>query len=395
MIWIASSGILLHLESMAKMGQERLAYIDWLRGLACLVMFEVHCYDSWLSPTARNTTFYGWSRFGGILPAPLFLFLAGVSVALVTDRMRRKEVPANLIAATTIRRGAQIFGLALLFRVQEFALGWPWSPWTDLLRVDVLNTIGLSIVLMGVVCRLAQARAANALLAGAVALGISMATPPLWTTWRPHWLPWFIESYINGVHIFDKPQSWLFPLFPWAGFAFAGLAVGFILFSDWSLARPGTTVGLIGAAGVGIYYLSMWFDANPVRLFAVYDYWHTGPNFFLARVAILLVLVLLGYAWCRWGPGQWGFSPLIQMGQASLLVYWVHIEFVYGRFSILKKGAQTIWGATFGLLVIFIAMVLLAAARTRWRKRRVSPPAAVPTVPHTAAGASEIIPTLQ
>jgi acyltransferase len=352
---------------MAEIGQQRLGYIDWLRGLACLAMFQVHCYDSWLSPAARNTTFYGWSRFGGILPAPLFLFLAGVSVAFVTDKMQRKGISANRIASATMRRGAEVFGLALLFRVQEFAFGWPWSPWTDLLRVDILNTIGLSIVFMGAVCWLAQGSAANAMLAGVTALGISMATPPLWTTWRPRWLPWFIESYINGVHVYDKPQSWLFPIFPWAGFAFAGLAVGFILFSDWSARNPGVTVGVLGAGGVGIYYLSMWLDASPVHLYAVYDYWHTGPNFFLLRVAMLLGVLVLGYAWCRWGAGQWGFSPLIQMGQTSLLVYWVHIEFVYGRFSILRKGAQTIPTATFGLVVIFVAMVLLSMARTRWK----------------------------
>jgi fucose 4-O-acetylase-like acetyltransferase len=200
-----------------------------------------------------------------------------------------------------------------------------------------------------------------------VALGIAMATPPLWTTLRPRWLPWYLESYINGVHIYDKPQSWLFPIFPWAAFAFAGLAVGFVLFSDWSSKNPGITVSLLGAAGVGIYYLSMWLDALPVHLYAVYDYWHTGPNYFLARVALLLALTFIGYAWCRWGAGQWGFSPLIQMGQTSLLVYWVHIEFVYGRFSILKKGAQTIPAASVGLLVIFAAMVLLSMARTRWK----------------------------
>src|ERR1700693_3219931 len=115
-----------------KMGPTRLGYIDWLRGFACLAMFQVHCYDSWLGAAAKKTTFYGWSRFGGILPAPLFLFLAGGSVALVTDKMRRKGVAANEVVAATIRRGFEIFGLALLFRVQEFALGWPWSPWTDL-----------------------------------------------------------------------------------------------------------------------------------------------------------------------------------------------------------------------------------------------------------------------
>src|ERR1700733_12873861 len=148
---------------MAEMGQKRLAYIDWLRGFACVVMFEIHCYDSWLSPSARHSTLYGWSRFSGIISAPLFLFLAGGSVALVTDKMRRKGLPANQIAASTIRRGAEIFGLALLFRVQEFALAWPWSPWTDLLRVDILNTIGVSIVLLGVVCWAAQGRVANLL----------------------------------------------------------------------------------------------------------------------------------------------------------------------------------------------------------------------------------------
>ena len=108
---------------------------------------------------------------------------------------------------------------------------------------------------------------------------------------------------------------------------------------------------------------------GPVHLYAVYDYWHTSPNFFLARVGILLVIVLGAYVWCRWGAGQIGFSPLIQLGQTSLLVYWVHIEFVYGTFSILTKRAQTIPMATFGLLVICVMMVLLSMARTRWKGR--------------------------
>ena len=34
--------------------------------------------------------FFMWSQLGGTLPAPLFLFLAGISLALVTDKLRRK-----------------------------------------------------------------------------------------------------------------------------------------------------------------------------------------------------------------------------------------------------------------------------------------------------------------
>ncbi len=209
-------------KTMSQAAKGRIAYIDWMRGLACLLMFQTHCYDSWLGGAARKSTFFGWSQLGGTLPAPLFLFLAGISFALVTDRMRRKGISANQIAATTIRRGAEIFALGLLFRVQEFVLGQPWSPWTDLLRVDILNTIGLSLILMGIACRLAKTRAANTVLAVVVAAGISLATPPLWTTWQPHWLPWFLESYINGVHTSGKPQPWLFPIFPWAAFCVRG-----------------------------------------------------------------------------------------------------------------------------------------------------------------------------
>jgi len=347
--------------------QQRLAYIDWLRGLACLLMFQTHCYDSWLGGTARAGSFMSWSQLGGTLPAPFFLFLAGVSFALVTGKMRRKGASPNQIALTTIRRGAEIFGLGLLFRVQEFILGQPRAPWTDLFRVDILNTIGASMMLMGVACRLTRTRAASTIVAAVVAIGIGLATPPLYTTWRPHWLPWYLESYINGVHTYPAPQPWLFPLFPWTAFAFAGLAAGFLLFSEWATEHLAKATALFGAAGLALFWLSSWFDARPVQLFAVYDYWHTSPNFFLARLGILLMLLFVAYVWCRWGAGQWGFSPLIQIGQTSLLVYWVHIEFVYGRFSILPKRVQTIPMATLGLLVIFTAMVLLSLARTRWK----------------------------
>src|SRR5215467_8809394 len=94
---------------------DRLAYIDWMRGLACVLMFQTHCYDSWLSPDARKSTLFAWSQLGGTFPAPLFLFLAGISFALVTERMREKGLPPNAIAKKTIRRGAEIFGLGLLF----------------------------------------------------------------------------------------------------------------------------------------------------------------------------------------------------------------------------------------------------------------------------------------
>jgi len=361
---------------MAVSRTSRLAYIDWMRGLACVLMFQTHCYDSWLGGGARKSTFFMWSQLGGTLPAPLFLFLAGISFALVTGKLLQKNLSTEAIARTTIRRGAEILGLGLLFRLQEFLIAWGWAPWSDLFRVDVLNVIGISMMLMGVFCwavlALRRDRAARwSLPAGAagVAMLIALFTPLLWTSWRPRWLPWPLESYINGVHNLDQPQAWLFPIFPWAAFAFVGLAVGFFLLSDWAKQRGGAAFALAGAAGMALIGLGKWLDASSWQLYSVYDFWHTSPNFFLIRVGLLLIILVAVYAWCRWGAGQWGFSPMVQLGQTSLLVYWVHIEFVYGRFSILPKRAQDIRGASFGLLTIFLSMLLLSLARTKLKGR--------------------------
>src|SRR6476660_1456554 len=115
-------------------------------------MFQTHCYDAWLGGPARSSRFAMWSQLGGTFPAPLFLFLAGVSFALIVDRLLAKGLSAGQIAKTTIRRGAEIFALGLLFRIQEFVIALGWAPWSDLFRVDILNTIGVSLMLMGLAC---------------------------------------------------------------------------------------------------------------------------------------------------------------------------------------------------------------------------------------------------
>lgn len=366
---------------MPERATKRLAYIDWMRGLACLLMFQTHAYDSWLGGAAREGGFIKLSQFVGTFPAPAFLFLSGISFALVSDKLRQKGASANVIARMTILRGGEIFLLALAFRVQEFGLAWGHAPWTDLLRVDVLNIIGLSIVLMGIVywisgaasaSGVAQLRRRTVVAAIVCAAAIALVTPPLWTTWRPHWHAWWLESYINGVHTFDAPQPWLFPIFPWSAFAFAGLAAGMLLLADWARKHEAASLALAAAIGAGLLAIGVWLDAMPFRFYAVHDFWHSSPNFFLARVGLMLGTLFLAYAWCRWGAGQRGFSPLIEMGKSSLLVYWVHLEFIYGGLSIIPKRAADIRLATIGLAAITLAMTVLATARNRFPNREES-----------------------
>jgi uncharacterized membrane protein len=353
----------------------RLAYIDWMRGLACLLMFQDHCYDSWLAPAARDSDVFRWSRLLGTMPAPLFIFLCGISFALVTERLWEKGLARDAIARQTIWRGLLIYLAGIAFRAQEYALGFPKAPWTDLLRVDVLNILGIAMMLMGAVCWLATSErlvvTRRAAIAGSVLLATAtaMITPVLYTTHRLYFLPWPIESYIDGIHTFQAPQPWLFPIFPWVAFAFAGLAVGLFLFTDFARRSESRVFLLLGAAGLLCGLLSFAADLAPVQLYAVYDYWHTSPQFLLLRCGILLAIMFAAYAWCEWGWAQKGFSPVIQLGKTSLLVYWVHIEFVYGRLSILPKLRCSVAQATGGLVIICVAMLALSIARTQWKAR--------------------------
>jgi Heparan-alpha-glucosaminide N-acetyltransferase, catalytic len=383
-----------------------------MRGLACVLMFQTHCYDSWLGGDARNGLFLKDSQRLGTLPAPLFLFLAGISFALVASKLVRKNATPGEITRTMARRGAEILGFGLLFRLQEYLIAWGWAPWTDLFRVDILNIIGLSMIFMallsGLVLRLttlpaaanrssggqpgsspAMPVAATVTAALTVVVLIALVTPLLYTTWRPTWLPWELESYIDGCHNLGAPQPWLFSIFPWAGFAFAGLAAGVVLLSDWGREKTAQLLAWFAAVGAISVLIARQLDHSSFQLYAVYDYWHTSPNFFMMRVGLLLMIAFLVYAWCRWGlaakgAGIWSFSPLIQLGQTSLLVYWVHIEFVYGRFSLLPKRAVGIATATRGLLEICLFMLILSMLRTRidWKslrltlRSRISQPAA-------------------
>jgi fucose 4-O-acetylase-like acetyltransferase len=195
-----------------------------------------------------------------------------------------------------------------------------------------------------------------------------MLTPPLWTTHRLRWLPWPLESYINGVHTFGAPKGWFFPIFPWTGFAFAGLAIGFFLLTDFAKRFGALVFVALGALGGLLIVAGRWLDRSPGQFYAVYSFWTTSPEFFLIRVGMLLIILLGAYGWCRWGAAQWGWSPVIQLGQTSLLVYWVHIEFVYGRMIILPSHANSIRIATYGLLFITTFMLVLSVLRTRIRE---------------------------
>jgi len=201
----------------------RLQYIDGLRGVAVLIMIEAHVLDAWTRFPDRSTIAYRNLTIVGGFAAPLFLLLAGVALVLSAETAARRQGSRRTAGAAIVARGAQIFILAFLFRLQAFIVT-PGSPLVTLFRVDILNVMGPGIALAGVIWMLCPTPWAAALGSSLGATGVAMATPIIrtadWVGTLPIWLQWYMRP--AGEHT-------TFTLFPWVGFVFAGAAVGALI----------------------------------------------------------------------------------------------------------------------------------------------------------------------
>ena len=70
--------------------RNRLLYLDWLRGVAGIIMLQGHVFQAFVKPDLRGGAAYMLSQFFGGMPPALFLFLTGITLAFLMDSMERK-----------------------------------------------------------------------------------------------------------------------------------------------------------------------------------------------------------------------------------------------------------------------------------------------------------------
>ena len=73
----------------------RLAYIDWMRGLACLLMFQTHCYDSWLGGRPGRAAFSCIRSWAGRFRRLFFFFWPEFRSRWSPNKLAAKESAAG------------------------------------------------------------------------------------------------------------------------------------------------------------------------------------------------------------------------------------------------------------------------------------------------------------
>lgn len=392
--------------------------MDALRGLAVMLMLAWHTAEGWVSPALHDGT--GWRllrAFAG-LGAPLFVLLAGAAVALQVAGADRRGRPRGPVVRGLVGRGLSLVVLGYALRLQMWLLDslailerwtlpiWlpaaagcavalvgcnrlgrdgvkrslPWlaggailffgsvhqladdapSRYAMLLRPDVLHCIGVSIVVVTCTGYALGAldRPMRAALAGLV---LFLLTDAVWR-FTPNGLPGSVTDYVART----DASAARFPIFPWCGYAWLGLAVG----TWWQraadrdrLGRLVATLAVIGAAvafttSESLPHAYRWTNDAPWLVQPFRASFHAGAALVLAAVLFLFVR---------------GASPLTDLGRASLVVYWVHLTFAFGIASVPLSGrlGYAAWAA--GLVLLSFAMWAVARFRLgpyeTWRSR--------------------------
>lgn len=231
-------------------GQKRPRYweVDALRGLAVVAMVLYHVlWDLWyLGVLPEIILWDGFWKYFQRATASTFILLAGVSIALRTQRLPSDSEADRTLKREFVMRGLRIFavGMAISIAVRFSGIG----------RLDfgILHLLGIAIILAvpfrrriwtNVVLWLAL------FMAGGIVQGVNAAS--VW--WAP-----------LGLTPADYRPLDYFPLLPWFGVLLLGIALGNLLYPPTgrrfdlpaiSTAFPIPWLRLLGSQSLWIYVL--------------------------------------------------------------------------------------------------------------------------------------------
>jgi uncharacterized membrane protein len=314
----------------------RCDWLDQLRGWAVIIMIEVHCVNVWVH---RGWT-PDWLNYLNGLVAPSFILCAGYSLALSTFRPDGTLRP--------FRPTARRLGFILLCAYLLHAPGLTLVEWTflstaqkyrELFKIDVLQCIVFSLLLLNGLARLIRRPLAYAGAALGLGLAAAWAAPHLWKSGVADglWLP--VRGLVNGNT--DRGVTALFPLFPWLAFAAFGSVLGALYRhlrvlpvegrARWSEGRWLLALGLLGAAlaawgtwaGQAWLWNGAWSREDALRLFNT-----TLPSVVQRTGVVCMAGALMGWVE-RWRPRLPGPNLVDAASRESLLLYMLHLNLIF------------------------------------------------------------------
>ncbi len=342
--------------------KNRALFIDLLRGLAMLVMVEVHVTNELLEPSIKSQSWFSIVNFINGLVAPSFLFVSGLVFVLSlqkgTDDLRK--------FGKTFWKKLSRIGLILLagyslhtpyFSVQKLMNHWTPDIIKQLFMVDILQCIGIGLLVLLFAKIIFTNEKSFYIFITVVLFFVVFFSWVFWKIDFNNFLPIPLASYFNAMN------GSLFPVFPWFNFLFAGALVSKFYIDarnkndEKSFIRKITMIG-IGFLIVGDLLLRVVVPKNLEII-------RPHPVFFFERLGA--VFTILGVCWYYVRNKENYSSFILDASRESLLVYWLHLQVIFRKFFG-GKSLVDIYGSQLNiywciLITIAICVLMIYAAK--------------------------------
>lgn len=320
----------------------RLEWIDLFRGLAVAGMIETHAGNTFLDAALQKGAVWSAMTYYNGLVAPAFFWILGYVRGMTFHR-----ASAPKPAWPSVKRLLVILAVGYAMHLPYgFSTGGDFSAETQwkMFVVDVLQCLAVS----GLFIVAFERAGKNARLVTAAAMGVFVVLAKHARSLSTGFIP--LDAYFNSEH------GSLFPLFPWAAFAFAGF-----MQSAGDIKRLGSILFALFFA-FGIRHVP-WID------------WSFG--FFFERLGWVTLVAAISARF---------LEPLAQRarkftgwlflaGRESLVLYVAHLTLIHALPWPAMSPEKQIGATQPPWIVALIFVALLAAslalgAANEWRKQR-------------------------
>jgi uncharacterized membrane protein len=339
---------------------KRFPFLDWMRGLAVVIMIQCHATNSFVRMDLRDDGPYVMAQFVGGMAAPLFLFMAGMTSGFQMESLEKREPARRKRWLVSLRRAGYIMGIALLFRITNWLGSLPHADPREITKVDILNCMALAMAAVSVAAALRSDNRVRfaVFFALAVAVASPLVTNLAWDGAPPLLREYLVPSAGRGH----------FPFFPCASYVGFGLAAG-VLVKRIPAERMDRLMQWGAVIGLALIFVTQYFSNLPYSIYPQSNFWTDSPALILIRTGIILAFLAGSYLWTEYcARPVWSWMQTL--GKTSLMVYWVHVVLVYGGLAKPIKRTMTMPQAMAATVLLTALMVLLAEGKLRWTARR-------------------------
>lgn len=314
----------------------RISSIDLMRGIVMVIMALDHARDFFhlggfaYNPTDMNTTtpVLFFTRWITHFCAPTFVFLAGTSIFISSQRKPKKELSIFLLT-----RGLWL----ILLEVVVIRFSFFFNLYYDVTIFQVIWVIGASMVCMAALIHLPY-RAVLAIgllivfghnLTDGIQLRPTDSLFPVWAMLRQ-------TGFFNVTA--DKSFLIVYPLLPWLGIMVLGYCLGKLYTPQFRSEERNKLLFRIGLAAVALFvvlrFINSYGDPAPwsTQKNAIYTFM-SFINTTKYPVSLMYTLMTLGpvlmiLSWMeRTGTGV--LKPFIVFGRVPLFYYVLHFYIIH------------------------------------------------------------------